>query len=59
MPFGAQYLGKEFMGFALPKGEHDALNWFNSWITVNGEFLQERADYWYASADWEYLLPAE
>ncbi|MBN1314555.1 MAG: transporter substrate-binding domain-containing protein [Anaerolineales bacterium] len=59
MPFGAQYFGKEYMGFALPKGDADAMFFFNAWITVNQQFLQDQADYWFASADWEHLLPEE
>lgn len=57
MPFGAHYFGREYMGFAVPKGQADAMFYFNSWITVNQDWLQEKADYWYASAEWEYLLP--
>ena len=36
-------------GFALRKGEHDALNFFSNWILVhqtNG-WLQERHDFWF------------
>lgn len=42
-------------GFALRKGEHDALNFFNNWILVNRTdgWLQERHDYWFKSqAGW-------
>ena len=59
MPFGADYFGKESMGFALRKGDPDAVFFFNSWITINEEWLLERANYWFASADWEYLLPED
>jgi polar amino acid transport system substrate-binding protein len=59
MPFGAQYFGKEYMGFALPKGDPDAMFYFNSWITVNQAWLQDKADYWFASAEWESLLPED
>jgi polar amino acid transport system substrate-binding protein len=59
MPFGVDYFGKEPMAFALPKGDPDAVFFFNSWITNNETFLTERAEYWFASTDWEYLLPED
>lgn len=38
-------------GFALRKGDHDALNFFNNWILVNktNGWLQERHDFWFQS----------
>jgi len=59
MPFGVEYFGKEPMGFALPKGDADAVFFFNSWITNNEDFLKETAEYWFASSEWEHLLPEE
>jgi len=45
---------KEPIGFALRKGDPDALAFFNSWITgVSMEgWLQERHDYWFETRDW-------
>ncbi|MFW5743535.1 MAG: transporter substrate-binding domain-containing protein, partial [Spirochaetota bacterium] len=46
---------KEPIGFALPKGDPDLLNYFNSWITVvEAEgWLAERKQYWFGTRDWE------
>ncbi len=49
---------KEPIGFALRKGDHDALNYFNNWI-LNMEaqgFLQEKKAYWFESKKWENLV---
>ena len=41
-------------GFALRKGDPDALNFFNNWIAHNWRtgWLQERHDYWFTTEDW-------
>lgn len=46
---------KEPIGFALPKGDLDLLNYFNNWITVvEAEgWLAERKQYWFETRDWE------
>ncbi|MFP4178835.1 MAG: transporter substrate-binding domain-containing protein, partial [Spirochaetaceae bacterium] len=46
---------KEPIGFALQKGRHDSLNYFNSWIRiVEAEgWLAERKAYWFESREWE------
>ncbi|WP_321491414.1 transporter substrate-binding domain-containing protein [uncultured Desulfobacter sp.] len=48
----------EPIGFALRKGDPDALNYFNNWIlTMNAQgFLKERQDYWFGSKGWESLV---
>jgi len=49
---------KEPIGFALKKGDHDALNFFNNWITnmhAQG-FLKERKAFWFESDQWEALV---
>jgi polar amino acid transport system substrate-binding protein len=49
---------KEPIGFAIRKGDHDALNFFNNWILnmqANG-FLKERQAYWFESKKWEKLV---
>ena len=45
---------KEPIGFALRKGDPDALAFFNSWITgVDLEgWLEERHEYWFETRDW-------
>ena len=45
---------REPIGFALPKGDVDILNFVNSWITVVGAegWLAERKSYWFETRDW-------
>jgi polar amino acid transport system substrate-binding protein len=45
---------REPIGFALRKGDPDALAFFNSWITgVDLEgWLKERHEYWFETRDW-------
>jgi polar amino acid transport system substrate-binding protein len=42
-------------GFALRKGDPDALNFFNNWIAVKtaSGWLKGRNDYWFKGNDWE------
>lgn len=49
---------KEPIGFAVPKGDHDTLNYFNNWIQVvqSEGFIQERKSYWFGSMAWEPLV---
>jgi len=56
-PFSGTFT-KEPIGFALPKGDPDLLNFFNSWITVvEAEgWLAERKHYWFESQDWKGLV---
>lgn len=41
-------------GFALRKGDPDALNFFNNWIAHHWRtgWLQERHDYWFTTEEW-------
>lgn len=41
-------------GFALRKGDPDALNFFNNWILLRQQdgWLKERHDYWFRTRDW-------
>ena len=41
-------------GFAVRKGDPDALNYFNNWIAHNWRtgWLKERHDYWFTTEDW-------
>lgn len=49
---------KEPIGFALRKGDYDALNYFNNWIlSMHSQgFLKERKAYWFESNLWEDLV---
>lgn len=49
LPFGDENLTKGDEAFALRKGDHDALNFFSNWITVNTSngWIKERHDYWF------------
>ncbi len=49
---------REPIGFALRKGDHDALNYFNNWILNmhEQEFLKEKKSYWFESRKWEDLV---
>jgi polar amino acid transport system substrate-binding protein len=46
---------KEPIGFAVRKGDHDTLNYFNNWITVVGAegWLAEQKHYWFETRDWQ------
>lgn len=46
---------KEPIGFAIRKGDHDALNYFNNWILKmeTQGFLKETKDYWFNTKEWE------
>ncbi len=49
---------KEPIGFAIRKGDHDALNYFNNWI-INmhaSGFLKEKKAFWFESKEWETLV---
>ena len=41
-------------GFAIRKGDPDALNYFNNWIAHQWRtgWLKERHDYWFTTEDW-------
>ncbi len=49
---------REPIGFAVKKGDHDTLNFFNNWIrvvTAEG-WIAERKHYWFRTKDWEKLI---
>jgi polar amino acid transport system substrate-binding protein len=56
-PLGGELFTKEPAGFVVPKGDPDAIFFFNAWIRDSEDWLKERSDYWYGTKDWEYLLP--
>lgn len=45
-------------GFALRKGDPDALNFFNNWILTKREsgWLQERHTYWFKTREWVSIV---
>ena len=49
---------REPIGFALQKGDYDALNYFNNWIlTLEAQgFFKARKAYWFESKKWEDLV---
>ncbi len=54
VPFDKPFLATG-EGFALRKGDPDALNFFNNWIsgrTASGWF-KERNDYWFKGVEWQ------
>jgi polar amino acid transport system substrate-binding protein len=56
-PLGGELFTKEPSGFVVPKGDPDAIFFFNAWIRDHEDWLKEKSDYWYGTKDWEYLLP--
>jgi polar amino acid transport system substrate-binding protein len=48
------YLTTAVEGFAIRKGDHDALAFLNAWIAANRDsgWLKSRHDYWFKSRDW-------
>ncbi len=60
--FGAKPLSTSIEGFALRKGEGDALNFFSNWIHVNtaNGWLKERHDHWFkGQTEWKDLVALE
>ena len=55
-PLKGELFTKEPSGFVVPKGDPDAIFFFNAWITDKEDWLKEKSDYWYGSRDWEHLL---
>ena len=57
VPFKENFT-REPIGFALKKGDHDALNYFNNWIlNMHAQnFLKEKKQYWFESKKWEDLV---
>lgn len=57
-PMQGKTLTREPAAIALRKGDADALNFLNNWITLRTEdgFLKERSDYWFGTRDWSSLI---
>ncbi len=53
VPFDALF-DQRGEGFAIRKGDPDALNYFNNWIAHNWRtgWLKERHNYWFTTEDW-------
>ena len=49
LPFGSENLTRGDEAFAMRKGDHDALNFFSNWITINTSngWLDETHAYWF------------
>lgn len=49
---------REPIGFAIRKGDHDALNYLNNWVlNMHAQgFLKEKKAYWFESRKWEDLV---
>ncbi len=57
-------LAKTPGAIALRKGDPDAVNFFNGWITANSEedgsgWLEERWAYWFETREWADQLPTD
>ena len=51
----------EVLAIAVRKGDHDALNFFNSWIAVRKAdgWLAQHRTYWFDTRDWEGLVATD
>jgi polar amino acid transport system substrate-binding protein len=51
-------INRQPIAFAVPKGDPDSLNVFDSWIRMVEEegWLQERRDYWFKSDSWQSMI---
>jgi len=54
LPFPDIDFDRRGEGFAVRKGDIDALNFFNNWIAQGWrtEWLKKRHDYWFTTGDW-------
>lgn len=55
-PLGGELLNMTPSSFAIRKGDTDTESFFNSWILLNQDWLQERSDYWFGTKEWSDLL---
>ena len=58
IPFD-QLFDEQSEGFAVRKGDPDALNFFNHWISshLRSGWLQDRHDYWFKTDEWAGQVP--
>jgi polar amino acid transport system substrate-binding protein len=62
LPFGSENLTRGDEAFALRKGDHDALNFFSNWITINTSngWLDETHAYWFQDQSaWKDMVAPE
>jgi polar amino acid transport system substrate-binding protein len=57
LPLKGELFTKEPACFVVPKGDPDAVFFFNAWIRDNEDWLRDKSHYWYGTKDWSYLLP--
>ncbi len=55
-PLGNERFTYEPSGFAVRKGDPDTMFFFNSWISLNKDWLKERSDFWFGAKNWTDLL---
>ena len=56
-PLKGELFTYEPAGFVVPKGDPDTVFFFNAWIYLHKDWLKDKADYWYGTKNWTYLLP--
>jgi len=61
LPLRGDTFTKEPIGFAVRKGELDALNYFNNWIQYYSDtgWLWDKHLYWFVGDDWRQFLAEE
>ena len=60
LPFEEPF-ASEVLAMAVRKGDHDALNFFNSWIAIRKAdgWLEQHRQYWFDTQDWEDLVATD
>ena len=60
LPFEEPF-ASEVLAIAARKGDHDTLNFFNSWIAIRKAdgWLEQHRQYWFETRDWEDLLATD
>ncbi len=60
LPFDEPF-ASEVLAIAVRKGDHDALNFFNSWIAIRKAdgWLEQHRQYWFDTQDWEDLVATD
>ena len=60
LPFEEPF-ASEVLAIAARKGDHDALNFLNSWIAIRKAdgWLEQHRQYWFDTRDWEDLVATD
>lgn len=60
LPFEEPF-ASEVLAIAVRKGDHDALNFFNSWIAIRKAdgWLGQHRQYWFDTQDWKDLVATD